>query len=118
MAEPYLEQLSQIVDRLGSASFKGVMLETKHFFSGAALYANGKICATLSPSGFALKLPSELRQSLIDQGKAAEFRFFKSGPIKREYAALSDAVVEDEEALHPLIETSVTYVAGSSNSNA
>jgi TfoX/Sxy family transcriptional regulator of competence genes len=115
MAEPYLERLSQIVEKLGQVSPDKVALETKHFFSGAALYANGKICASLSPSGFAVKLPAKVRQELMSDGNATEFRFFESGPIKREYVVLSDAIVEDREALQKLIEMSVGYTLGVPN---
>ena len=63
MAEPYFERLSQIVSGFRPLLIDGVTLETKHFFSGAALYANGNICASLSPAGFAIKLPSETTES-------------------------------------------------------
>ncbi len=116
MAEPYFEHLSQVVDQLGPISPENVTLETKHFFSGAALYANGKICASLSPSGFAVKLPAEVRKSLMSEGNAKEFRFFESGPIKREYVALSDAIVQDQQALDTLIEMSVRYAIGAPSS--
>lgn len=115
MAEPYFERLSQIVGRLGLASLENMTFETRHFFSGAALYANGKICASLSPSGFAVKLPADVRQSLIREGNAKEFRFFESGPIKREYVALSDAIVQDEESLRKLIDISARYAIGAPN---
>lgn len=115
MAEPYLERLSQIVDRLGPVPPEDVVFETKHFFSGAALYANGKMSASLSPSGFAVKLPAKVRQELISKGDGKEFRFFESGPIKREYVALSDAIVEDQDVLQMLIEMSVRYAIGAPN---
>ena len=118
MAEPYLERLSQIVDRIGLVSAEGATLETKHFFSGAALYANGRICASLSPAGLAVKLPAGVRQSLIDERKGKEFRFFAKGPIKREYVALSESVVQDEEMLQKLINMSADYAAGASGSPA
>jgi TfoX/Sxy family transcriptional regulator of competence genes len=110
MAEPYLEHLSQIIDQLGPISIENVTFETKHFFSGAALYANGKICASLSPAGFAVKLPEDSRQSLIREGKGKEFRFFNKGPIKREYVALSDSIIQDQVMLAKLIDTSAKYV--------
>ena len=61
MAEPYLsgllEKISvfdlQTLDKDGLE----VELEARHFFGGAALYANGKICASWTPAGFGLKLP-------------------------------------------------------------
>ena len=101
-----------MLGRLELLRTPGVTLESKHFFSGAALYANGKICALLSPEGFALKLPADMRRSLIEESKGAEFRFFANGPIKREYVALSESIVRDEEALRELIGTSVNYVLG------
>ena len=100
------------MERLEPIPLEYVTLETKHFFSGAALYANGKICATLGPAGFAVKLPEESRRTLIDDGNGKEFRFFEKGPIKREYVALSDTIVQDEQALRKLIQTGVRYAAG------
>jgi len=111
MAEPYLEPLSQMVSRL-ELQTPGVTLESKHFFSGAALYANGKICASLSPAGFALKLPADKRRSLIEEGAGAAFRFFANGPIKREYVMLSESIIQDDEVLQALIGSSVNYVVG------
>lgn len=117
MAELYLARLSQIVDRLGPVSAEGVALETKHFFSGAALYANGRICASLSPAGFAIKLPAGVRKSLINERKGKEFRFFAKGPIKREYVALSESVIQDAEMLQKLINMSAAYVIGALGSS-
>ena len=114
MAQPYFERLSKIVAGLGPLPAGSVTLETKHFFSGAAVYANGKICATLSPAGFALKLPPDERKKLIDEDKGTEFRFFAKGPIKREYVAVSESIVQDEETLRALIGMSVSYVVGPS----
>ena len=42
MAHPYLEQLQDLVRGVDHGD---VELVCKHFFSGAALYANGKISA-------------------------------------------------------------------------
>jgi TfoX/Sxy family transcriptional regulator of competence genes len=111
VAKSYLERLSQIVDQLEPFTPDRMTLETKHFFGGAALYANGMICASLSRAGFAVKLQAEVRQDLINEGKASEFRFFPKGPIKREYIALSESIIEDEKTLRKLIETSFSYAA-------
>ena len=112
MAEPYLRLLKQIVDGLGQLQIDDLKLESKHFFSGAALFANGKIFASLSPSGFAIKLPADLRKKLIESGKGTDFRFFANGPIKREYVALSDLTIADKKALRELIIFSIDYVLG------
>ena len=112
MAEPYLTRLAQIVDGLQPLQAGDVKLESRHFFSGAALYANGKIFASLSPAGFAVKLPADRRWSLIEEGKGTEFRFFPNGPIKREYVALSESTIADEESLRELIALGVDYALG------
>jgi TfoX/Sxy family transcriptional regulator of competence genes len=118
MAEPYLERLSQITARLEPVLTGNLKLETKHFFSGAALYVNRKICASLSPTGFAVKLPAEVRSRLINEGKGREFRFFPKGPIKREYVALSNSIIQDEEMLREIIYLSTSYVARMPGSSA
>ena len=118
MTEPYFERLSQIASGFRPLLIDGVTLETKHFFSGAALYANGKICASLSPAGFAIKLPSKIRLSLINDGKGKDVRFFAKGPIKREYVALSESILQDDETLGRLIGMSVSYAVGAPNSSA
>ena len=110
MAEPYLEELLQLLGRLELPENHEVTLETRHFFSGAALYANGKICVLFSPMGFALKLPAETRQRLSQEGKGGEFRFFAEGPIKKDYVTLSESLLEDDEALGKLISQSANYV--------
>ena len=72
MAEPYLTRLAQIVGGVGPVRADGATLEYKHFFSGAAVYANGQIFASLSPPGLAVKLPVDARRGLVDDGKSKE----------------------------------------------
>lgn len=117
MAEPYRERLSQIAAGLEPPQSHGVTLECKHFFSGAALYANGKICASLGPVGFALKLPEGHRRDLISAGKGEEFRFFPNGPVKREYVLLSGLILQDGNKIQELVDASINYVLGSPGSN-
>jgi hypothetical protein len=42
MAEQYLTHITQVVEGLGPLQNGGVKLESRHFFSGAVLNANGK----------------------------------------------------------------------------
>src|SRR5215467_2781801 len=73
MAEPYRERLATMLRVIRLSKARGVRLECRHFFSGAALYANGTICASLTPVGFALKLPEESRAALLP-GRAGQER--------------------------------------------
>jgi TfoX/Sxy family transcriptional regulator of competence genes len=110
MAEPYLEMLTKKIESLELLTSEEVLLECKHFFSGAALYANGKICASLTPAGFGLKLPAEVRSRLLEEGDAEELRYFEKAPAKKEYVVLSKTIVDDSERLTSFLNQSIGYV--------
>jgi TfoX/Sxy family transcriptional regulator of competence genes len=109
MAQPYLDMLSKMITNLGIPSSVDASLECKHFFSGAALYANGKICASLTPAGFGLKLPADVRNRLIEDGEGNELRYFETAPVKKEYITLSQSVVDNLERLKQLVNLSIGY---------
>ena len=110
MAEPYFQMLSEQIASLDLPAADHVLLERRHFFSGAALYADGKICASLTPAGFGLKLPPEVRARLLSEGAGTELRYFEKAPVKKDYVALSESTVKDPDALRPLVELSIAYV--------
>ena len=86
MAKEYLDKLSRLVTDLKMKEEALCLLEVKHFFSGAALYINGKIVASLSPAGLAFKLGEQDTADLIAKGKAKPLRYFPGGHIKKGYA--------------------------------
>jgi len=102
--------LTRKIENLDLSSSEGVLFEYRHFFSGAALYVNGKICASLSPAGFALKLPEEIRWHLIEKGDGNEFSYFEKAPVKKEYVALSLPVQDDQARMKLLLNQSIKYV--------
>ena len=87
MAQPYLTQLEQLVCTVDQP---GYTLVCKHFFSGAALYVNQKICASLTPKGLAFKLPRQRCENLIGRGDAIPLQYFDNSPIKQGYILLPD----------------------------
>ena len=110
MAKKYLDSMIELIDPLITEKFSGISFEYKHFFSGAALYANGKICMTLTPVGLALKLPEEYRESLIKEG-AKKLRYFPKAPVKKEYAVLSKKLIDDQTTFNNIIEVCVNFTA-------
>lgn len=82
MAHPYLEQIQELVSEFNLGDSEIVC---KHFFSGAAAYANGKIIASLSPKGLAFKLPESRCAEVLSEGIATPLRYFEKSPIKRGY---------------------------------
>ena len=88
MAQPYLNTLEDLVAR-ELPGISGLMC--KHFFSGAALYLNKTICASLTPAGFAFKLPDQRCSELIASEKASPLRYFEKSPVKNGYVLFSHA---------------------------
>ena len=112
MAEPYLVLLDDLVGELELGGAGRLSLECRHFFGGAALYADGRICASLTPVGLAVKLPPASRQAMLADGRGRPLRYFDGGKVKREYVVLSEAVAADLSAVRELFVTSFQYVSG------
>ena len=110
MAKEYLEKLSTLIKKAVPNKLKNIKLECKHFFSGASLYSNGKICATLTPKGFAIKLPENIRKKLLKDGKAKKLRYFPKAPIKKDYAILSKELTDDLKILRYYIKMSINFM--------
>jgi TfoX/Sxy family transcriptional regulator of competence genes len=109
MAKRYLEQLTAIIRRAISGRFTDAKLECKHFFSGAAVYANGRMCISLTPVGFAIKLPEESRNALLKHKGAKHLRYFPKGPIKKDYVVLPKTMLKDARTLRRWIGVSIEY---------
>ena len=86
MAKEYFEKLTQLISDLKFEEEISASIEVKHYFSGAALYVNGTICASWSPSGLAFKLPEAEVTNLISTREAKPLKYFKKGNTKKGYA--------------------------------
>ena len=113
MVDSYLQALRSLLDTAGAdvagaAAGRTTTIECKHFFSGAAGYADGRIFITLTPAGLALKLSASDRAALLDQG-ATTLRYFPKAPVKKDYAVLPESIRDDAEALARWIGASVEF---------
>ena len=109
MAEPYLPDLHALLGPVSDALPADIDLVLKHFFGGAAAYAEGRICITLTPVGLALKLPEDARAELMAQGGTA-LRYFPKAPVKKDYVVLPAALRENEKEFRPWARRSIDYV--------
>ena len=112
MAEPYLGQLSDLVEALALGELTGIDLKCRHFFAGAALYADGKICASLTPVGLAVRLPLAAREGMLEDGRGRPLRSFDGGKVKKEYVLLPENSAADPSILGEVFLTSFRYVHG------
>lgn len=108
MVESYRQALRALLEKGLADGGLSAALEVKHFFGGAAAYADGRIFATLSPAGFALKLPEDRRAELLGLG-AAPLRYFPKSPIKKDYVVLPDEMSKDGRGLAALLAESLRY---------
>lgn len=95
MAKEYFEKLSSIIDELNIEGEVSLPIEIKHFFGGAALYVNEKICASWSPAGLAFKLSEPEVNKLINSGKAKPLKYFPKGHVKKGYVLFENPSVKN-----------------------
>ena len=109
MAEKQLQSLQSLLEQLTPDLSPDAPLVCKHFFSGAAVYADGRIFMTLTPVGLALKLPDASRTAFLKKGAKA-LRYFPQGPIKKDYLVVPKKIAGDDGALTPWVQESIRYV--------
>ena len=109
MARDFVERLRILLAPTVAALPAGVTVEVRHFFSGAAAYANGRICITLTGVGLAMKLPEDGRARLMEQG-AEPLRYFPKALLKKQYVILPDDVAGDPERLRFWARQSIDHV--------
>lgn len=108
MTAARLDALRSLLAAATAGLDRGVAVECKHFFSGAAAYANGRIFMTATSVGVALKLPPQARAALARRG-AKPLRYFPQGPIKKDYVIVPDGMALDAGALAPWVAKSVLF---------
>ena len=109
MATEYRDRLEVLLAPTIAALPAGVTVEIRHFFSGAAAFANDRICISLIGVGLAMKLPQDGRARLMADG-AKPLRYFPKAPLKKQYVVLPEAVENDPERLGFWARQSIDYV--------
>ena len=109
MAQPFLNQLEELVAVLDG----GDGLVCKHFFSGAALYSGGRICASLTPQGLAFKLPESRSNELIDLEEGLPLRYFERSPVKKGYVLFPEFQGLSRSEIAARFRECITYAAES-----
>ncbi len=109
MAKEYLERLQSLLAPVAADLPAGVALMCKPFFGGAAAYAQGRICITLTPVGLAMKLPEACREALMEKG-AKPLRYFPKAPVKKQYVIVPQEVHGDRAQLAFWARKSIDHV--------
>lgn len=110
MAQPYLNNLQQIVEQLRPRIRQLDTVVCKHFFSGAAAYVDGHLFMSLSPAGLALKLPKPEIEKLFEKG-ARPLRYFPKAPVKKQYAVLPTGLTTSTDDLAHWVLQSLIFIS-------
>lgn len=109
MVESYLNALERLLQQTAVGQNDAVKIDTRHFFSGAAAYADERIFMSLTPAGLALKLSADDCALLLSQG-ATPLKYFPKAPVKKDYVVLPDRIAENKASLNGWIGKSAAYV--------
>lgn len=108
MTKEFIARLDSIIGEMGRALPADVAIDGKRFFSGAAAYADGRIFASLTPTGLAVKLDAPDRDALLQLG-GNPLRYFPKAPIKKSNVVVPDNLAANSDLLKPWLARSVAY---------
>ncbi len=108
MGAEYQEKLKSLLQPVARALPPEIGLEIKPFFGGAAAYANGRICISLTPVGLAMKLPESDRTQLLDAG-GKPLRYFPNAPVKKQYVLVPAEFLDGGERLKTWARRSIDH---------
>lgn len=99
MSKLYFEKLTGLISALDFGEELKAELTVKHYFNGAAVYADKSMCASWSPVGLAFKLPAAEVVELIANGQAKPLKYFAKGRIKKGYVLFDNPESRQKPAL-------------------
>jgi hypothetical protein len=108
MAKEFLDKLNILIAETHIENECIGILEATHFFSGAALYKDGVICASLSPVGIGFKLGDQECEELIESGEAVPLKYFPKGHVKKGYALFEAPDLSDVRKWKQYLQKSVS----------
>jgi TfoX/Sxy family transcriptional regulator of competence genes len=85
-------------------------IEYKHMFGGMGAYAQGRIFASLSNVGLALKLTPADAGELLQLEGAHYLQYEPNAPISKHYVVLPDEVIKEPELLSAWVKRSIQHV--------
>jgi len=97
--------------RLEQAVGNSLELAFRPMFGGICAYSGGRIFASLSDVGLALKLSAEDRAALLKEPGAAPLQYEPNTPPSREYVTVPPQILADDAALAGWSRRSAAYAA-------
>lgn len=109
MKNSYLDELQDLLRRAHPEPDATHRLEFKNLFGAVAGYVNGHIFISCGRFGVALRLPPGVLDNVFQEADVQRLRYFPKGHIKKQYAVLSERILQDRGRLRKLIDDAVEY---------
>ncbi len=113
MESKYLNQIETLLKQSHPALSRDHRVEFKNVFGAVGGYVDGRIFVSCGKFGIAFRLPPEMLAALFQEEAAERLRYFPKGHVKKEYAVLSERVLQDEQRLKKIVEASVKHALSS-----
>ena len=110
MSEASLEELQDRLSRAAETRNFDAELTFKPMFGGVCAYKDGRVFASLSNVGLALKLPPDGQAALLAQDGARRLQYEPDAPPSKQYVVVPDAMQADPAALAVWLGASLDYV--------
>ena len=110
----YVSRLETLLKESAPRLLVTHQVEFKNCFGAVTGYVDGHIFVSCGKFGVALRLPPETRAELFRDEDVSRLRYFPKGHVKREYAVVSQRMLDDRGGFKRLVATSVKYALSSS----
>lgn len=108
-----MNQLENFQNQLDAATeivAPEIELQFKPMFGGACAYCKGRVFASLSNVGLALKLPPDAQDELLNEG-GVRLQYEPDAPISKQYVVVPSSMREDAARLSVWVGRSLKWVA-------
>jgi TfoX N-terminal domain len=110
MENKYLNKITTLLKQIRPKLSTTHRLEFKNVFGAVGGYIDGQIFTSCGKFGVAFRLPPDTLVDLFQKKKAKHLKYFPNGHIKKEYAVLSNQVLENKRQLKKLVDESIKFV--------
>ena len=110
MSQPTLDEMQDQLSRAAEAHDLDGELTFKPMFGGACAYVGGRVFASLSDIGLALKLPPDAQAGLLALPGAARLQYEPGSPPSKQYIVVPAPMQTDAPALAAWVARSVAHV--------
>lgn len=110
MKAKYLDKITKLLERTHPKLADTCRIAFKNCFGAVAGYVNGRIFISCGKFGVALRLPPEALEDVFKEEGVRHLKYFPNGHIKKEYAVLSNEIIENERQFKKLVDSSIMHV--------